>query len=242
VKSVEGVLIANIFDHSEVEKFKTRRRKSTSEKEQKTGNQFDNLDSYKKTVVSFDRGGEWHPMKAPKYDYRGQPLSCNGDCSLHLRGRAAQIVNQIYSSTSSIGIIIGTGNTGLFLSRKDEETATYLSRDGGHNWFQILNESYIYEIGDHGGLIVFAQDIKETNKILYTWDEGLTFEDIYFVTNFTIDVDNIVTEPSNMEQKFLLYGRQLNSKLGMGNDTPSSKYDTAYLRGVLVAFDFTSLH
>jgi len=42
-------------------------------------------------------------------------------------------------------------------------------------------------------------DLKETNKILYTWDEGLTFDDIYFVTNFTIDVDNIVTEPSNME-------------------------------------------
>lgn len=83
----------------------------------------------------------------------------------------------------------------------------------------LLNESFIYEIGDHGGLIVFAQDIKETNKILYTWDEGLTFDDIYFVNNFTIDVDNIITEPSNMEQKFIMYGRQSVSKLGMGNES-----------------------
>ena len=38
-----------------------------------------------------------------------------------------------------------------------------------------------------------------------------------------------------------MYGRQSVSKLGMGNES-KIKYDTSYLKGVLVAFDFTSLH
>ncbi len=57
---------------------------------------------------------------------------------------------------------------------------TYLSRDGGHNWYQILKGSHIYDIGDHGGLIVFAKNDRETDHVLYTWDEGLTFEKIKF--------------------------------------------------------------
>lgn len=132
---MEGALIANVFDHSEIEKFKSRRRKVTSEREMKSSNTFEHLDSFRKSVISFDRGAEWHPIKAPKYDNRGQPFACNGDCSLHLRGRSSGIVNQIYSSNTSVGIIVGTGNTGLFLSRNEEDISTYLSRDGGHNWY-----------------------------------------------------------------------------------------------------------
>jgi Sortilin, neurotensin receptor 3, len=62
----------------------------------------------------------------------------------------------IYSSEEAVGVIVSTGNTGLFLTSKDEEVNTYLSRDGGHNWYEILKGSHTYEIGDHGGIIVFA--------------------------------------------------------------------------------------
>lgn len=55
---------------------------------------------------------------------------------------------------------------------KPTDLNTYLSRDGGHNWYEILAGSHIYEIGDHGGLIVIAKDDKATNTILFTWDEG----------------------------------------------------------------------
>jgi hypothetical protein len=87
INGVDGVYIANIYDHSEVEKFKQRRKKVTSESEKKTINGFDKLDSYKKSVITYDRGGEWHTIRAPKYDYKGSPTNCNGDCSLHLKGR-----------------------------------------------------------------------------------------------------------------------------------------------------------
>jgi hypothetical protein len=65
---------------------------------------------------------------------------------------------------------------GLYLSSKEEELNTYFSRDGGHTWFEILKGSHIYEIGDHGGLIVFAPDDRPTGYILYSWDEGLNME------------------------------------------------------------------
>ena len=31
-------------------------------------------------------------------------------------------------------------------------------------------------MGDHGGIIVFASNHELTNKIDYTWDEGLTIK------------------------------------------------------------------
>ncbi len=60
---------------------------------------------------------------------------------------------------------------------------------------KILEGSHIYEIGDHGGVVVLARDDRETNKVFYTWDEGLTFDELIFSFAFNISVDNIVTEP-----------------------------------------------
>ena len=47
---------------------------------------------------------------------------------------------------------------------------TYLTRDGGHEWFEIRKGSHMYEIGDRGGLIVMGQDDKPINEIHYSWD------------------------------------------------------------------------
>ncbi|KAM3138353.1 hypothetical protein pb186bvf_009629 [Paramecium bursaria] len=234
IKSMKGVYIANIFDYEEVERTIQRRKRINTEKDMKS-QQADKLDQYKKSLITYDFGGEWHPIKAPKYSYNGQPLNCNGDCSLHLRGRT-QTSSMIYSSQDAIGIIIGTGNTGLYLS---QPTQTYLSRDGGHNWYEILNGSYIYEIGDHGGLIVFAKQNEIIKQVQYTLDEGMTFQNYTF--NKKMTVDNIVTEPSNFEQKFLLYGRIQGEK---SNTTEDDDYFTRfdYLRGVLVPIDLSNLN
>lgn len=177
IKSVEGVYVANVYDHQEVEKLRMRRKRISEEKDYKT-KQSDRLDTYRRSVITYDKGGQWHQIKAPKYDHQGQPLQCNGDCSLHLRGRTEAPSNIIYSSAEGVGIILGTGNTGLYLTSKDEEINTYLSRDGGHNWFEILQGSHTYEIGDHGGLIVLAQDDRKIDSVKYTWDEGLNFENV----------------------------------------------------------------
>jgi len=59
-----------------------------------------------------------------------------------LKGRTELNGNTIYSAESAPGIILGTGNTGIFLETRSSELNTYLSRDGGHNWMEIKNGSY----------------------------------------------------------------------------------------------------
>jgi Sortilin, neurotensin receptor 3, len=54
---------------------------------------------------------------------------------------------------------MAVGNIGKQLERfKVDRMNTYLSRDGGLNWQEVKKGSHIYEVGDHGGLIVMAPD------------------------------------------------------------------------------------
>jgi hypothetical protein len=156
---MDGTYIANVYDHSEVEK---QRGRETSV----------GLEHYKRTLISFDKGGNWHPLRAPARDSSNETIRCAGDCSLHLKGRTEN-ANPIYSSESSPGVAVGVGNTGLYLS--GHEVNTYLTRDGGHEWFEVRQGSHMYEIGDRGGLVVMARDDKPTNEVIYSWDEGLTW-------------------------------------------------------------------
>jgi len=55
-------------------------------------------------------------------------------------------------------LILGTGSIGKYLSYRSDQVNTYMSRDGGLSWFEIAKGSHIYEIGDHGGVIVLASD------------------------------------------------------------------------------------
>ncbi len=63
-----------------------------------------------------------------------------------------------YSNDNSVGLIIGCGNVGDYLSLNSDEINTYLSRDGGLTWFEIRKGSHIYEMGNHGGIIVMADN------------------------------------------------------------------------------------
>ena len=47
---------------------------------------------------------------------------------------------------------------GKYLSVRDDEVNTFLSSDGGHTWKEIFKGSHIYEVSDHGGLLVMAKD------------------------------------------------------------------------------------
>lgn len=82
-------------------------------------------------------GSTWHSLKAPEVDSKGNSIECSGECSLHLKGRTQSNGNPIYSSEYAPGIIVGTGNTGYYLGQKEKDINTYLSRDGGHTWFEI---------------------------------------------------------------------------------------------------------
>ncbi len=53
----------------------------------------------------------------------------------------------------------------------------------------------MYEFGNYGALIVMAPDMKPTKHVMYSWDEGLTW-DYDVIGKEEIIVENIMIEPS----------------------------------------------
>lgn len=74
-----------------------------------------------------------------------------------------------------------------------------MSRDGGLTWRTAKNGVYIYEIGDHGALIVIAKKLVPTDEVEISWDEGETWERIK-IADEKLNVENIIIEPNSVSQ------------------------------------------
>jgi hypothetical protein len=129
------------------------------------------------TKITFNRGGNWSTLEAPEVNVHGKKIDCKKSkgCSLHLKSYSSRDLPAPYSQESAVGIIMGIGNIGSYLKDRADELNTYLSRDGGQTWFEVMEGPHIFEFGDHGGLIVMADNTKATKEIKYTSDEGLTW-------------------------------------------------------------------
>ena len=113
-----------------------------------------------RTLITHNKGATWEPLRAPSVTSKGAPIDCHieDDCSLNLEIYSHNNeLAPVYSSESAIGIVLGTGNLGARLSEEHDQKNLYLSRDGGMTWRSIRPGGYIYEIGDHGALIVIAK-------------------------------------------------------------------------------------
>jgi len=155
-----------------------------------------------RTYISHNKGGKWELLRAPTVTSKGSPIDCHteDDCSLHLEiyshmGKLAPV----YSTENAVGIVIGTGNLGRKLTSNDEPKNLYISRDGGLTWRSVRPGSYIYEIGDHGSIIVIAKKNEPVTEIEFSWDEGLTWTSLT-VSEVPIYVSNIIIEPDNVSQ------------------------------------------
>lgn len=74
---------------------------------------------------------------------------------------------------------MAVGNLGKHLEKnKLDRMNTYLSRDGGLSWKEVKKGSHIYELGDHGGLIVMAPNTGPTTDVYYSFNEGETWQDL----------------------------------------------------------------
>jgi len=222
VLSLEGVYIANFKDIPRTGDKGDNSKKADAAKEAEeleqssTDTEVDKRRSARakgkdetvvRTVISFDKGGVWSYLKPPKVDSVGKKIDCPPDrCWLHLHG----ITNfhnyaPFYSSENAIGIIMGTGNVGAYLRFEPDQINTFLSRDGGLTWVEAHKGAFIYEFGDHGGLVVMADDIRKTKQVVFSWNEGHSWFD-FELSEYPVEVDNIVTEPNSTSTKFLLYG------------------------------------
>ena len=110
---------------------------------------------------------------------KGKIIDCYEEegCSLHLEIFGSGGVHApVYSSESAVGVVIATGNIGSTLSLNGESKALYVSRDGGLTFKSTHTGNYIYDIGDHGALIIAAKMNTPTNEIEFTWDYGTTWD------------------------------------------------------------------
>eukprot|EP01006_Ploeotia_vitrea_P035092 TRINITY_DN65833_c8_g1_i1.p1 TRINITY_DN65833_c8_g1~~TRINITY_DN65833_c8_g1_i1.p1 ORF type:complete len:891 (+),score=515.98 TRINITY_DN65833_c8_g1_i1:350-2674(+) len=219
VEGIEGIYLANFIDDDEPDVDEGIDSQDGNHQGGAGGNRPKHLKA--KTVITFDKGGIWSYLEAPDRDSMGNKIKCGAGCHLHLHG-ITDLYGPFYSSATATGLIMGTGMVGSYLHASMSEINTYLSRDAGLSWYEVNKGSHIYEFGDHGGLIVMAYDEGETDTVLYSWDEGITWTPLK-ISDAPMQVENIIIEPEATSQQFVVYGWQ--------NDN-----------GVLVYLDFAELH
>ncbi|XP_046384175.1 sortilin-related receptor-like isoform X2 [Ischnura elegans] len=164
------------------------------------------------TVITFDMGGKWRPLKPPKVDNEGQPINCSmaDGCSLHLFQRFNQLYPMthsvpILSSKSAPGLIMATGTIGKSLKG---QPSVFLSRDAGLTWHQLLKGHNFFHFGDHGGVLVavrYSKFLGRTRELMYSTDEGETWNSFEFYID-DIRIYGLITEPGKNTTTFTMIG------------------------------------
>lgn len=165
------------------------------------------------SVITFDHGNSWRPIQAPTVDNEGQLINCNKSCSLNLSQKFSQLYPvtrsvSIMSSKSAPGVIMAMGVVGKSLKG---HPCVFISRDAGQTWKQILRNYYFFNYGDHGGILVAVKYFKskgETNEILYSTDEGETWQ-TYPFSHAHLKVYGLMTEPNANATEFTLFGSEV---------------------------------
>ncbi|XP_046384183.1 sortilin-related receptor-like [Ischnura elegans] len=164
------------------------------------------------TVITFDMGGEWRPLKPPKVDNEGRPINCSmaDGCSLHLFQRFNQLYPitrsvPILSSKSAPGLIMATGIIGESLKG---QPGVFFSRDAGLTWNQVLKGHNFFNFGDHGGVLVAVSYSKfsgTTRKLFYSTDEGETWNSYEFYKD-DLRIYGLITEQGKNTTIFTVIG------------------------------------
>lgn len=179
------------------------------------------VESKVRTVITHNKGGKWESLKAPTTTSKGKVIDCYEEegCTLNLELFSTGGAHApAYSSASAVGVVIGTGNVGSTLTDNQVQKALYISRDGGLNFKSTHSGNYIYDIGDHGALIIAAKMNEPTTEVEFTWDYGKTWDKVK-VSDSPMLVKNIITEPKSVSQQFLVYGTTVVSEEEDGDDS-----------------------
>lgn len=197
MQGLEGVALVNVVDNLvEAEKGQAKKLK---------------------TMITHNDGAEWALLRAPEKDAEGQKYGCSprdtSKCSLHLHGYTERKdPRDTFSSPSAVGLMMGVGNVGEYLNRK-QEGDTFITRDGGIEWHAAKKGSYMWEYGDQGSIIVIVEDSTPTNVVFYSRDEGLHWEEYKF-SDSKMQIEDISTVPSDNSRNFLLWGKETEGRSG----------------------------
>ncbi|KAF9211069.1 vacuolar protein sorting/targeting protein PEP1 [Podila verticillata] len=161
-----------------------------------------------RSLATFDNGYTWETLNAPQTDVDGKNFpGClsSEKCTLHLHNYLHRKHSEDMFSTSSIpGMAIGVGNVGEKLGEY-KEGGTFLTRDGGHSWKEILHGAHQYDFGDHGSIILLIKDDEvPTDHVIYSMDHGQSFQQYEFSKDKFV-IRDIVAKPNGIGKSFLLF-------------------------------------
>jgi hypothetical protein len=160
-----------------------------------------------KTMITHNDGAEWDYLPPPKADADGKQYCSSSldKCSLHIHGYTERIdKSHTYSSTSAVGLMLGTGNVGQYLSSSAKDTDTFMTADAGITWKFVKKGSYMWEFGDQGSIVVIVKEREPTNEVFFTLDEGDNWLPKKFADEEMM-IEDITTVPSDNSRNFLLW-------------------------------------
>eukprot|EP01126_Amoeba_proteus_P037283 TRINITY_DN3842_c0_g2_i1.p1 TRINITY_DN3842_c0_g2~~TRINITY_DN3842_c0_g2_i1.p1 ORF type:complete len:433 (+),score=94.80 TRINITY_DN3842_c0_g2_i1:1162-2460(+) len=167
-----------------------------------------------RSLITYNRGSLWDLLPAPKFDSNGQATQClvPDGCSLHLHVYDTEdnYDDYLYAVPNAVGTIIGSGNIGRGLEEREDLVGLYFSRDGGVRWSEVRKGRWIYEVGDHGSIIVALHLGNITNSLIYSNDEGVSWKTVWLQVDPFLPV-NIVTSGWS-STLFIIYGSRINNK------------------------------
>ncbi|KAF8248414.1 Oligoxyloglucan reducing end-specific cellobiohydrolase [Wilcoxina mikolae CBS 423.85] len=160
-----------------------------------------------RTMITHNDGGHWKYINPPAIDSEGNRYQCGEDlekCSLNLHHYTERgDPRHTFSSSSAIGLMIAVGNVGDVL-KGFADGDTFLTTDGGLQWKEIRKGQYLWEYGDQGSILVIVDRTRATDKVHYTLDEGMSWQEYLFGEK--IKVTDISTVPADNSRRFLLWG------------------------------------
>lgn len=158
------------------------------------------------TRITHNDGGRWKPVPPPSKDSLGQAFDCSHTgCSLQIHGYTERSdPRATYSSPTAVGLMMAVGNVGVSLAPY-VDSDTFLTRDGGLTWEEVSKDAHMWEYGDQGSILLLVNDEGPTDRVKYSLNEGLSWNEYSF--GEPMRVRSIVTVPEDTSRKFILFGQ-----------------------------------
>ncbi|XP_032377305.1 sortilin 1b [Etheostoma spectabile] len=167
-------------------------------------------DNSVQSVVSFDQGGEWVPLRKPDNSKCDATAKDPDKCSLHIHA-AYSIAMKLnvpmlpLTEPNAVGLILAHGSVGDAISVMKPDV--YVSDDGGYTWMKALDGPHYYAILDSGGLLVAVEKspTQPINKIKFSTDEGQCWG-AYTFTKEPIYFTGLASEPGARSMNVSVWG------------------------------------
>uniref|UniRef100_A0A7N6A508 Sortilin n=1 Tax=Anabas testudineus TaxID=64144 RepID=A0A7N6A508_ANATE len=167
-------------------------------------------DSSVQSVISFDQGGEWVPLRKPANSKCDATAKDPDKCSLHIHAAystsmSLNVPMLPLTEPNAVGLILAHGSVGDAISVMKPDV--YVSDDGGYTWIKALSGPHHYAILDSGGLLVAVQSSPNelVNQIKYSTDEGQCWG-VYNFTDDPIYFTGLASEPGARSMNLSIWG------------------------------------